>query len=66
MNAKNTITNVRRLLSKGLSDLDSNDRVSLDDNQSNSEILFDLNDIRGGGGSYGGGGGGKTKGSKKK
>merc|ERR1712194_959122 len=34
MNAKNTINNVRRLIGRGISDLDSNDKISIEDNQS--------------------------------
>lgn len=61
INAKNNIANFNRLKGKGLSDLDSVDKVTLDDNQSNSEILFDLNDIVGSGYQ-----GTKYKGGKKK
>jgi hypothetical protein len=61
MNAKNTINNVRRLIGRGISDLDSNDKISIEDNQSSSEILFDLNDIVGSGYQ-----GSKYKGGRKK
>lgn len=55
------IANFRRLQGRGLSDLDSNDKITIEDNQSNSEILFDLNDLVGSGYQ-----GGKYKGSKKR